>query len=308
MAYWWVNQKQTWRHEISGEYLWSPKTAAGGRRSIFYDNMTLLEPGDIVLSYFDGALRYAGVVVSRAVSEPKPDFGFAGNTWSDDGWSVEMRFAQLPIVVQPQEHLQLYDAVKPERYGPMNNAGRVNQQYLFAIPSSLGEHYLKTGGLSSAIVNEDAKFDPSVDLLLHEAETVLADTNLTATEKHVLARARIGQGFFKEEVRRLEPVCRITGVSEPRHLIASHMKPWSNSDNSERLDGNNGLLLSPHVDHLFDRGFITFERNGKVVASSQLNTDIVKRWKLDLTETTRRFRSSQIPYLEFHQEHIFRSN
>jgi putative restriction endonuclease len=137
VAYWWVNQKQTWRHEIFGEYLWAPKAGAGGRQVVFYDNMTLLEAGDVVLSYFDGAIRYAGVVVSRAVTEPKPDFGFAGTAWANDGWSVEMRFAELPSIVQPKDHLDLYNDVAPEKYGPMNSAGRVNQQYLFACWSAL---------------------------------------------------------------------------------------------------------------------------------------------------------------------------
>jgi len=68
---------------------------------MFYDNMKLLEPEDMVLSYFDSALRYAGVDVSRAISDPKPDFRFVANAWSDDGGSVEMRFTQLSIAVQP---------------------------------------------------------------------------------------------------------------------------------------------------------------------------------------------------------------
>jgi hypothetical protein len=47
-------------------------------------------------------------------------------------------------------------------------------------------------------------------------------------------------------------------VNEPRHLKASHIKPWRDATDAERLDGSNGLLLSPHIDHLFDEGYITF--------------------------------------------------
>src|ERR1700722_10413309 len=150
MAFWWVNQNQTWRHEIFGEYLWSPRLDARGRQSHFYDNMTLLAVGDMVFSHFDGALRYVGLVTSHAVASRKPNFGFAGSYWSDDGWSVEMRFTENPIPIKPQDHLDFYLQVAPERYGPMNSQGRVNQQYLFGIPSVLGTYYMGLTGLTES--------------------------------------------------------------------------------------------------------------------------------------------------------------
>ena len=51
------------------------------------------------------------------------------------------------------------------------------------------------------------------------------------------------------------------------HLIASHVQPWRDSNNEERLDGENGLLLTPTVDHLFDKGFISFENTGQLIVS-----------------------------------------
>ena len=68
---------------------------------------------------------------------------------------------------------------------------------------------------------------------------------------------------------RIERACRITGVTREEHLRASHCKPWRDSSNEERLDGENGLLLTPNADHLFDRGFIGFEDNGDVRVSYQ---------------------------------------
>lgn len=306
MTYWWVNQNRTWRHEIFGEYLWAPKVGADGRSRVFWDNMTRLEPGDVVLSHIGGLLRYAGVVVSRAVSDRKPDFGFAGNAWGDDGWSVEMRFEELPNPVRPQDYLDFYNQVAPSRYAPMTGSGRVNQQYLFWLPDQLGEFLLQAGGARSDALANLARTDPAVETALEEAQLILSNPRLTTTERHVLARARLGQGMFKAEVRRVESSCRLTGVSDPQHLIASHMKPWSKSDNAERVDGNNGLLLSPHVDNLFDRGFITFSSSGQVVHSPQLNLDVARRWKLDLNQSTGKFHKSQIPYLEYHQDRVFR--
>ena len=307
MAYWWVNQNRTWRDEIPGEYLWAPQVGADGRGRVFWSNMTALQPSDIVFSHFGGALHYAGVVVSSAVTDRKPDFKFASSSWNDLGWSVEMRYVELKVIVQPKDHLAFYNQVAPEKYAPMTSAGRVNQQYLFALPVELGEFYLRLGGLTREEVTSIARVDPSVERVISEAEEAIRNPNLTMTERHVLARARLGQGRFKESVRHFEPACRLTGVTDSRYLIASHMKPWSTSDNRERLDGHNGLLLSPHVDNLFDRGLITFAISGKVVVSPNLNPEISSRWKLDFDRSGRRFTKGQVPYLEYHRDVIFQS-
>jgi hypothetical protein len=76
-------------------------------------------------------------------------------------------------------------------------------------------------------------------------------------ERHQLVKSRRGQGVFRDNVESREPKCRITGVSNPRYLRASHIKPWRKSSDIEKIDGNNGLMLAPHVDFLFDRGFIS---------------------------------------------------
>ena len=305
MNFWWVNQNQTWRHEIFGGYLWAPKLDAKGRHNRSYDNMTLLQPGDIVFSHFAGALRYAGVVVERAISSRKPDFGFTGEYWSDEGWSVNMRFVEFATEIKPQDHLDLYNQLAPERYGPMNGQGRVNQQYLFEIPTVLGDHFLNVAGFNEELIKDAVRYDPSIENLIQEAEQVLNDPALTITERHVLARARVGQGIYKEQVRRFEPSCRLTGLSEPNYLIASHMKPWRESNNTERLDGHNGLLLSPHVDYLFDRGLITFTNFGRVVASTRLKSVVPQLWNLDLSREGKRFSRKQIPYLEYHRDEVF---
>ncbi|MFE8730531.1 HNH endonuclease, partial [Aeromonas hydrophila] len=84
-------------------------------------------------------------------------------------------------------------------------------------------------------------------------------STLNATEKQQLVKSRRGQGIFRANLEKVELACRVTGVTNTALLIASHIKPWSRcANNAERLDGNNGLLLSPHIDKLFDRGWITF--------------------------------------------------
>ncbi|MCI6530224.1 MAG: HNH endonuclease, partial [Mesosutterella sp.] len=78
------------------------------------------------------------------------------------------------------------------------------------------------------------------------------------TERRELHLARIGQGIYRQRLLKFwHEKCAVTGFSNPDMLLASHIKPWRLSDNCERLDPCNGLLLSPALDRAFDRGFIT---------------------------------------------------
>jgi predicted restriction endonuclease len=108
-------------------------------------------------------------------------------------------------------------------------------------------------------------------------------------------------------VRLVEDHCRITGVSNIKHLRASHIKPWAASDNDEKLDGFNGLLLSPHVDHLFDRGFISFKDSGDVLVSKELNPKVLQQWSIHSNQNVGTFRPNQCQYLEYHREVVFQT-
>lgn len=93
---------------------------------------------------------------------------------------------------------------------------------------------------------------------------------ITDTEKERMVKARIGQGKFKKLLIERECKCALCGVTDPRVLIASHIKPWSVSTNEERLDKNNGLLR-PNHDALFDKHLISFDVHGKIVISQTLD-------------------------------------
>ncbi len=116
--------------------------------------------------------------------------------------------------------------------------------------------------------------------------------------------ARRGQGKFRERVSRIEHACRITGVNRPEHLIASHCKPWRDCEShDERLDGENGLLLTPTVDHLFDRGFISFENDGELLISPVVHRESLRRMGIppDERRNVGGFTEGQRAYLEFHR-------
>jgi hypothetical protein len=132
------------------------------------------------------------------------------------------------------------------------------------------------------------------------------DTTITETERQAVILARRGQGKFRSNVEAIEPGCRLTGVTDSRLLRAGHIMPWrSCTDNRERLDGNNGLLLAPHVDHLFDRGFISFADDGTVLLSPVIPIEQFKRLGIRPSTKVRTFSRDQCRYLAHHREHVF---
>ncbi|MBU2115941.1 MAG: HNH endonuclease [Gammaproteobacteria bacterium] len=132
-----------------------------------------------------------------------------------------------------------------------------------------------------------------------DVDDILQSDDLTTTEKSMLVSARVGQGQFRQRLFEQWDGCAVTGYMMPAMLVASHIKPWRSSNNSERLDPNNGLLLLANLDKAFDRGFISFEDNGQIIISTQLERPQV----LGISQQMRlAVREQNIKYLQYHRE------
>lgn len=130
-------------------------------------------------------------------------------------------------------------------------------------------------------------------------------TNLTPTQKRQMIKARRGQGVFRQRVLGKEASCRLTGTSDPAHLRASHIKPWASSSDAERLDGDNGLMLAPHVDHLFDKHLISFDNNGTLLVLNDEIGRLLADWGIKIDEPTiqpRAFNHRQCKFLAEHRK------
>lgn len=284
MRFWWVNHAQTMRQEVDGGYLWSPVTESGGKRSQFYDNMRLAEPGDLVLSFANGRVGKVGVVADFAISAPKPEeFGTTGAYWSATGWLLPVEWLDLPLAVRPKDVLSKLAPLLPEKYSPVQaKTGDGNQKaYLTEISRGIAAVIFEAANLPAveAVLPASltqADFATALDDLV--ASRIAEDSSLAPTEREQLMRARRGQGLFRKRVLGVEAVCRVTGIDKPSLLIASHIKPWrACSTASERLDGYNGLMLAPHADFLFDRGLLGFEDDGRLLLSSKLAADDARK-------------------------------
>jgi hypothetical protein len=315
MRFWWVNQNQTYRHEIQGGYLWSPKKNANGARNPFYESMREVSPGDLIYSFKDTRIVAIGIAKSYCWENPKPlEFGTAGQNWENVGWKVKVEFTELKNIIRPKDHMAVLGPYLPEKYSPLQpNGNGLQSVYLTELPKPLAEILMGLIGQEVAALSLTAQAVKPVpaddlDYWEHKLELdIVGDTSVRETERLAIVRARVGQGLFKERVSTIETKCRITGVENPVHLVASHCKPWRDSSNEERLDGENGLLLTPSIDHLFDRGFIGFENNGKLIISPVAHRPSLERMGVETEQIVNvgGFSSGQKQFLDFHRNSVF---
>ncbi|HEL4111038.1 TPA: HNH endonuclease [Stenotrophomonas maltophilia] len=168
----------------------------------------------------------------------------------------------------------------------------------------------RDGQPRSAIVFRLKSIEASLGLTAGEsdhAEIDAAFDDVDATSARRETEVRTKQRLFRERLIGVEKGCRLTGIEDLRFLRASHIKPWADSTHSERVDGENGLLLAPHADMLFDRGWISFSSSGRLLISSDLPCDIKNKFGLNLDASLRRgdFSLRQLSFLEFHRDVLF---
>jgi len=308
MKFWWVNHKQTHTSEIDGGYIWSPKKESNGARSQFYVNLTLVEPGDIVFSYANAKIMAIGVATGSYKEQVKPaEFGSNGMNWSNIGWLVTIEWRRLQKTFSPKTYIDDIAPLLPNGYSPITQSGNGNQKcYLAQILKPLADLLFSisaTQNSSVLIEINDLKIDIKTDI---EVQEVIRD-EIEFTEKEQLIKARLGQGLFRKRLVEIEAKCRLTQITNEQFLVASHIKPWRDGNNVERLDGNNGLLLSPHVDRLFDRGWISFNDDGTLLISNNDTKEVMASWGLNSNINVGSFSDKQKPYLAYHRTHVYKA-
>jgi putative restriction endonuclease len=204
-----------------------------------------------------------------------------------------------------------------EKSAPLRPTGDGHQHvYLTSISDALAELVIGLAGETAAF--RPAVFEESSSILVErelsgqlEWEEIeqrhILEADVPTTTRRALVQARVGQGLFKDRVSQIEKQCRLTFVNNPTHLVGSHIKPWREATNEERLQGANGLLLTPTADHLFDRGFISFDDNGEVIVSPVADVVSLRRMGLDPANPPRPlpFNTDKKYFLSHHRKEIF---
>jgi hypothetical protein len=256
--------------------------------------MAEVQPGDIVLSSVGRKIVATSIAKSTAYSSDQPDSRDA-EFWVGEGRRVDVAYADLPEPY-PVDNLSDLFPLLSEDEGPLAVDGRGKLGYLFAVNPAAARQVLDRIGRQV-----------DVDQIL--ASAVEADAPGPVTTADRTQKVRVGQQKFRETVIKLwGGRCAVSGVTDRRLLIASHIKSWRLSNDRERIDPYNGLLLEAGLDRLFDEGLITFEDSGSILISPQLSG--ANRDALGLTSdlTMQEVPKKCLPYLLFHRLNLFRSS
>ena len=123
-----------------------------------------------------------------------------------------------------------------------------------------------------------------------------------ATQQRRFVNTRVGQGAYRKRIiHKWEYKCAVTSFTNLDVLIASHIIPWAESNDIQRLDVNNGILLSPTYDALFDRNLISFENNGRIILSEAIEYDAFNKIGVTGSEKIRKLNCENHHYLERHR-------
>lgn len=294
MACWWVFQNTTYKEESEGSFLWAPKKDKGGKTPYHWKTMLQLEDGDIVFSCVKQKIVAISTVINAAYTFDKPFYDTnLDNTWETEGYKADLLFTELNTPIDLSTIRSTLMPMMPAKHGPLNVKGTGNQGYLYHISDAIGNYLVSLTEKSNDITLEEK-----------EVSDIRHSNNIEDTVKESLIQSRVGQGGFRKDLLAYwENRCAVTTLKLPEILKASHIKPWKFSNNYERLDPNNGLLLSPHYDEAFDKGFISFEDDGSIIFSERLTGENANALGFNSNDKIQKLLTpAQKEYLKYHRE------
>ena len=251
--------------------------------------MTLVRPGDLIFSYAKQSIGAVGIASSAAYDAPQPsEFGDA---WDSGGWKMNVTYREISPAVPLHTFVDDLIPHLPERHSPITILKKGVQGYLFSIPPKAGR-----------LICKHLHIAVPIERLIVE---IVSRTVPDETTRDALVKARIGQGRWRRDLmRHWAGKCAVTGLEVEPLLRASHIKPWRDCNNTERLDVLNGLVLSPAYDAAFDAGLISFDDCGTIVVSPRLPTHQLLAAGIEEKAKLTAILDGHRPYLAHHRESV----
>ena len=295
MAYWWVFQNRTYDDERRGGFLWAPIRDAGGQTPHHWATVSEVRAGDLIFSCVDQQICAMAVAVSDGYPSPRPDFR-ADVSWDTAGTRADVEYRDLAPLLPVASLVSELRTLLPDRYSPLNRLGSGNQGYLFRLTPRAGRLIVDRAAIDAIGTGDEAA-----------EEAIRRSDTIERTTREALIKSRIGQGAFREALLNLwQRQCAVSGLARVELLRASHIKPWRDSNNSERLDSYNGLLLGPAYDAAFDVGLISFDDDGRQLLSRALSADDAACLGLSVSSRIRTLHSNHLSYLAYHRAEVFK--
>lgn len=292
MAYWFVLQGRTFDVESQGGFLWAPLYTENkfGVRSdrYFWSNMERLEVGDLVFCCVDQRIRAIASVIERYVIAPRPA-GLPQEAWVEEGRFVRVAYELLDPTINTHDALASLFALQDE-HGPIQG-GSYKQSYLHGVSEAFARRLLSLGNIE---VTEAA------------ATRAVARTAPDETTRQRIVSSRVGQGYFRDNL--LEywgGSCAVSGVNNASLLRAAHIKSWKSSNDVERLDTYNGILLLVSYDIAFEIGLISFASDGSIMISNRADERDLRALAIRSDARLSRTDDRHLPFLAYHRQNRF---
>lgn len=303
MNYFLVFQNQSYKEEREGGYLWAPQKNDKGQTFHHWTDMKLIRKNDIIFNSYMGKLVSVIIAKEHCKEHDKPN-GLKQFRWEKKGWLVNGEYIDLAIPIRYKDYLDEILRLQGKKYAPFNKRGG-NTGYLFRVSKELADFLFNIIELTNGLSRERFKLEEEETFIKNIENGLDLMNSLDKTEKETVIKSRIGHSSFKKALLAIDKKCKICGMSDERFLIASHIKPWSKSNNKERLDINNGLLLCPNHDTLFDKRFITFDEKGKIMIKDAIDEKTKDLLNIDDTIQINLNNQQQV-YMSWHREQFLR--
>jgi len=248
---------------------------------------------------FDGAISMFGTThrsIMR-VNDAEPDGG------DPDEYVISFSNKDVMRILDKGDNLGecVFSVREHELASFIQRASAVCQEVSRKIRAGLG-----SGGYVATVPSPQ---DEAASIIAALPPALQAAAAADPTVREALVKQRRGQDKYREALEKLwSGRCPITGIKHPSFLVASHAKPWADSEPTERLDPFNGILLAVHIDRLFDGGWITFTDAGQILLSPALPSDIaVSLLGQGCQERAiTQFTPKHSPYLAWHRDKVYR--
>lgn len=274
------NDKGTFSKESEFRYFIENTMVIRGGKYYFPNLMMNCPINTLVLFQYDGMIRAIGILIDLCKIPMIDEYGmeYAGYYKFD---TDTLEYLDMPV------NREMLKTVYPN-FDSFNQSKQI-------IPLEYLDDILELlENINSISWNNESNIIPEIE-----------NSHIEGADRATLIKIRVNQRIFRNKLLVKYSKCCLCGVSEPSFLVASHIKPWEKSEAKEKLDVNNGLLLCPNHDKLFDGGWISFDNDGKILISGKIKTNdkifmnIREDMKLVLTEKNKL-------YMKYHREQIFR--
>lgn len=298
-------QGHTYQEEKDLGIIWSPRQDKGGNVPHSWKRMTEVKEGDRIFHYVKGNLVAISIASEGCIAASKPSIMQNHDRWNDEGYLVNLEYHELDIPVNVRDNFNEILPLLPIKYSPFQQDANGNQGYLYPCNEELAIKLLELiSELNIYHINEEQLEFGIDDVRRIEHNTLIP--LIAETESEVKTKIRLGQQKFRKDLLQLwENKCVLCGIDLSDLLRASHSKPWKDSTNEERLDTFNGVLLCCNHNALYDKGYITFDGQGRLHISSVISNDDYLQYGL-VPSTKIQIHSENKMYFKWHKKNIFR--